>query len=102
MALVGEAERMSAPSRPLGRPGVGGRARRQSCEATRRVAAAIAAQPPSAVQATLRTLWAARDLTPQQATDLGNVFLRLGTTAANLAAGNRRFTAGERPPWRLR
>ena len=102
MALVGGAERMSAEhARSVGLVSEVVPAA-ELAEAAGRVAAAIAAQPPSAVQATLRTLWAARDLTPQQATDLGNVFLQLGTTAANLAAGNRRFTAGERPPWRLR
>ena len=102
MALVGAAERVSAEhARSIGLvsevvpP-------EELLPAAHRLAAAIAAQPAHAVQATLRTLWAARDLTPQQATDLGNVFLQLGTTAAALAEGNRRFAGGERAPWRLR
>ena len=41
-------------------------------------AEAIAAQPPAAIMATLRTLWAARELFPAQATALGNMFLHLG------------------------
>ena len=61
-----------------------------------RLAAAIASQPPTAVQTTLRALWAARDLTPQQSLDLGNVFLHLGTTVQNLEDGQAVFTSGTR------
>jgi enoyl-CoA hydratase/carnithine racemase len=102
MALVGNLERVSAAkAEAIGLvsevvdPG-------ELAEAAGRLAAAIAAQPPHAVQATLRTLWAARDVTPQQAIDLGNVFLQLGTSAQDLSAGNERFASGERPRWRLR
>jgi enoyl-CoA hydratase/carnithine racemase len=66
-----------------------------------RLAADIAAQPPTAVQATLRTLWASRNLPPEQATALGNVFLQLGTSARALREGQERFTQG-RIDWRLR
>ncbi|HLM65133.1 MAG TPA: enoyl-CoA hydratase/isomerase family protein [Acidimicrobiales bacterium] len=102
MALVGNMERVSAAkAEAIGlvsevvEPG-------ELADAAGRLAAAIAAQPPHAVQATLRTLWAARDVTPQQAIDLGNVFLQLGTSAQALAAGNERFASGQRPRWRLR
>ncbi len=102
MALVGNDERMSAElARSVGlvsevvEPD-------ELLASALRLATTIAAQPPHAVQATLRTLWAARDLPPAQATELGNVFLALGTTAAGLAEGGARFASGERPKWRLR
>jgi hypothetical protein len=44
-------------------------------------AEAIASQPPAAIMSTLRTLWAARDMFPSQATALGNTFLHLGMDA---------------------
>jgi enoyl-CoA hydratase/carnithine racemase len=38
----------------------------------------IAQQPSTAIMATMRNLWAARDMLPAQATALGNMFLHLG------------------------
>src|SRR5580658_8947013 len=76
MSLVGMHERLSA------------RAARETglvCEvvaseelpaACRELAEIIAGQPPTSVQATLRSLWAARSLSPEQALSLGNVFLQ--------------------------
>jgi enoyl-CoA hydratase/carnithine racemase len=102
MALVGSSERISAElARSMGlvsevvEPD-------QVLPAALGLAEIIASQPPHAVQATLRTLWAARDLPTAQAIDLGNTFLNLGTSAAALAEGNERFAGGERPKWRLR
>jgi len=102
MALVGSSERMSAElARASGlvsevvEPD-------DLLAAAERLAEAIASQPPHAVQATLRTLWAGRDLPAAQAIELGNTFLALGTTAAGLAEGQERFGSGERPKWRLR
>lgn len=66
------------------------------------LAATFAAQPPLAVQATLRALWAAKDLPGVQATDLGNVFLQLGTTNEALREGQDGFQAGKRPKPRIR
>ena len=66
------------------------------------LAAVIASQPPASVQASLRTLWAARNLTPEMATNLGNVFLQLGTSADALRQGQDTFQKQERPKWRLR
>ena len=66
------------------------------------LAAVIASQPPTTVQATLRTLWAARGLSSDQATALGNVFLQLGTSAKALKEGQETFTNAPRPKWRLR
>lgn len=68
----------------------------------RQIAAVIAAQPATTVQATLRTMWAARNLTPEQATSLGNVFLQLGTSAKALREGQEAFADRPRPTWRLR
>jgi enoyl-CoA hydratase/carnithine racemase len=70
--------------------------------AAHRLADVIAAQPPLAVQATLRTLWAAKDLPISQATSLGNVFLQLGTSTAALEAGQEVFRSGARVEPRLR
>jgi len=62
----------------------------------RRIATAIASQPPTAVQATLRTLWAARELTRAQMIDVGNTFLHLAMTKDALAEGEEIFRSGER------
>jgi enoyl-CoA hydratase/carnithine racemase len=58
-------------------------------------AAAIASAPPAAIQATLRALWAGRELTRQQALALGGPLLNLGMSADALAEGQRVFQ-GER------
>jgi enoyl-CoA hydratase/carnithine racemase len=71
-------------------------------DTARQVAATIASQPPTTIQATLRTLWAARNLTPDQASSLGNVFLQLGTSARALKEGQEVFANQPRPKWRLR
>jgi len=71
-------------------------------DTARRLAATIASQPPTTIQATLRTLWAARNLTPDQAASLGNVFLQLGTSARALKEGQETFAHEPRPQWRLR
>jgi enoyl-CoA hydratase/carnithine racemase len=70
--------------------------------AARRLAGVFAAQPPHAVQATLRTLWAAKDLAASQATDLGNVFLQLGTTSERLEQGQEAFRSGSHVEPRIR
>lgn len=66
------------------------------------LAAAIASQPATAVQASLRTVWAARNLTPDQATTLGNVFLALGSSTKARMEGQETFTNQPRAKWRLR
>jgi len=66
------------------------------------LAGVFASQPAAAVQATLRTLWAARDLPANQATDLGNVFLQLGTTDEALNEGQAAFASGQRIKPRIR
>jgi len=65
-------------------------------------AAAIASAPPAAVQTTLRTLWAARELSLRQTLDLGNTFLNLGMSRAALAEGQEAFASGKRITPRIR
>jgi len=64
--------------------------------AAQRIAGAIAAQPPTAVQASLRSLWAARELTRAQMLDVGNTFLNLAMSAEAMAEGQVTFSSGER------
>jgi enoyl-CoA hydratase/carnithine racemase len=60
------------------------------------LAESIASNPPQAVQASLRTVWAARDLSPQQLQSLGNLFLTKAMTVEALAEGQAIFTSRER------
>ena len=71
-------------------------------DAALRVAKAIASQPARAVQATVRALWAARELSPSQAASLGVELLAVGTTAEALEEGQQAFASGKRIEWRLR
>ena len=67
-----------------------------------RLARVIASQPPLAVQATLRTVWAAQDLPRRQALDAGVALVAAGNTPEALAEGQRAFSSGERVEWRVR
>lgn len=62
------------------------------------LAETIASAPTVPVQATLRTLWAGRELSRQQALALGNTFLNLGMSAESLAEGQKVFGAGRIEP----
>jgi enoyl-CoA hydratase/carnithine racemase len=64
--------------------------------AARWAATAIASQPAAAVQATVRAIWAARELTRQQAIDLGPTLLASGVSLEALAEGQATFTSGPR------
>lgn len=64
--------------------------------AAQRIAAAIASQPAAAVQASLRSLWAARELTRAQMLDVGNTFLNLAMSKDALAEGQAAFRSGRR------
>jgi len=70
--------------------------------AAHRIAAAIASQPPTAVQASLRSLWAARELTRAQMLDVGNTFLNLAMSKEALAEGQEVFASGQRIDPKLR
>ena len=102
MTLMGAHERMTAPTAL--RAGLVSEvvAAHDLMETARQLATVIAAQPPTTVQATLRTLWAARNLTPEQGVALGNVFLQLGTSARALREGQEAFASQPRPDWRPR
>ena len=76
--------------------------RDQLAAAAERLARVIASQPPLAVQATLRTVWAAQDLPRRQALDAGVALVAAGNTPEQLAEGQRVFASGERVQWRLR
>jgi enoyl-CoA hydratase/carnithine racemase len=64
--------------------------------AAQRIATAIASQPPTAVQASLRALWAARELTRAQMLDVGTTFLNLAMSREALAEGQQIFGSGQR------
>lgn len=65
-------------------------------------ATAIASQPPGPTVATVRSLWAARELAPGTAEDLGGVFLGLGMSEEAMEQGSARFASGARIEPRLR
>jgi enoyl-CoA hydratase/carnithine racemase len=71
-------------------------------ETAQALATDIASQPPAGVQASLRTLWAARGLSQEQAIQLGNVFLQLGTSSEALRQGQETFSSQKRVGWRIR
>jgi enoyl-CoA hydratase/carnithine racemase len=71
-------------------------------EAAQQVAEVIAAQPPLAVQATVRAVWYAQELGHRQALDVAKTLVLLGTDQKSLAAGQQRFRSGRREQWRLR
>jgi enoyl-CoA hydratase/carnithine racemase len=71
-------------------------------ETAHRVAAAIAAQPPLAVQTSVRAVWYAQELGHRQALDVAKTLVQLGTDQESLAEGQRRFASGRREEWRLR
>jgi enoyl-CoA hydratase/carnithine racemase len=102
LSLIGGSERMSA---------------RRACEigmvtevvpaAELRAAAAwaaarIAAHDTLPVQATVRAIWNGREMHRSQAIANCGPFSWLGTNADNLTRGQQRFTAGQRPPYRVR
>jgi enoyl-CoA hydratase/carnithine racemase len=102
MSLTGAYERMSArTARETGLVSevvAAGELLQVSHELARR----IAASPAVSVQATLRTLWAARSLSSDQALALGNVFLQLGTSARALREGQETFVQRKPGDWTLR
>ncbi len=56
----------------------------------------IASQPLGPTVATVRTLWAARELAPSVAQDLGGVLLNLGMSAEALDEGQQAFSSKRR------
>ena len=70
--------------------------------AAERLARVIASQPALAVQATLRTIWAAQELPRRQALDASVALVAAGNTPEQLAEGQQAFESGKRVEWRLR
>jgi enoyl-CoA hydratase/carnithine racemase len=68
----------------------------------RRVATVIASQPPIAVQASLRTLWASRDVSTAQMIDIGNLFLNLSWNAESLRGAESAFSNRKPEPPTIR
>ncbi len=102
MSLVGVDERVSAQTAREAGLVCEVVASEELLETSRALAEVIASQPPTSVQATLRTLWAARSLSPEQALGLGNVFLQLGTSARALREGQELFAQRKRRKWKVR
>ena len=71
-------------------------------EAAQRFAAIVAAAPATAIQGTVRSLWAARELSRRQALDMAKVIVRLGSDPAALFEGQQRFETQGRVEWRSR
>ena len=66
------------------------------------LANAIASQPPVAVQASLRAIWAANDLNRHEALSMAPAILTTGMDPDALAQGQETFTSGERITPRIR
>ena len=102
MQLTGAYERVSAQrayeiglvSEVVGRD--------ELASAAERLARVIASQPALAVQATLRTIWAAQDVPRRQALDASVALVAAGNTPEALAEGQTFFESGKRVDWRLR
>ncbi len=62
-----------------------------------RIAQAIASQPPQAVQASLRAIWAANDLGHLEALKKAPEILAAGTNPEDLVTGQALFESGNRP-----
>jgi enoyl-CoA hydratase/carnithine racemase len=60
------------------------------------LATAIAAAPPLAIQATLRTVWMAHDNARREAFDRAPAYIHLGTEYSNIEAGQKVFKETER------
>ena len=70
--------------------------------AATRCAAAIASAPALAVEGTVRSIWAGRELSRSQALGLGWAFIGLGTSQESIRQGQATFESGRRIEWRLR
>jgi enoyl-CoA hydratase/carnithine racemase len=71
-------------------------------DAAQWAADAIASAPPLAIQGTVRSIWAARELSRSQALSLGYAFVGLGTNRESIQQGQAAFAAGKRMKWKLR
>jgi enoyl-CoA hydratase/carnithine racemase len=74
----------------------------QLADAAAWVARTIASQPALAVQATLRSIWTANELSRSAALDVSVPLVAAGNTPEALAEGQRSFAAGQRATPRVR
>jgi enoyl-CoA hydratase/carnithine racemase len=65
-------------------------------------AGAIAAQPPLAIEGTLRAIWAARELSNRQAVAMAYAYVAMGTNQESIEEGQKLFESGKRIDWKLR
>jgi enoyl-CoA hydratase/carnithine racemase len=65
-------------------------------------ATAIASAPATAIQGTVRAIWAARELSRAQALDVGKILIRTGSDPAALLEGQQAFSSGQRIEPRIR
>jgi len=102
LALLGAAERMSAArAHQIGLvtevvPGDG------LADAAGLCATTIAANPPTAVQGTVRSIWMAKELSRSQALDQAKILIVPGSDPALLSEGQQAFNSGERKKPRIR
>jgi enoyl-CoA hydratase/carnithine racemase len=102
LALLGARERMSAArAYQIGLvsevvPG------EQLLDAAAWAANAIAQTPATAIQGTVRSIWAARELSRMQALDIGKILIRAGSDPAALLEGQQAFSSGQRIEPRIR
>lgn len=69
---------------------------------TQNLARQMATAPALALQGTVRSIWAAQELSRQQALSMGSLLVAQGTDDASLAEGQATFRSGERITPRLR
>jgi len=65
-------------------------------------AGVIASQPALAIEGTVRSIWAARELGGREALRFGYGLVAMGTSQESIAEGQRAFESGDRPKWKLR
>jgi enoyl-CoA hydratase/carnithine racemase len=65
-------------------------------------AEAIAAQPPLAIQGTVRAIWMGLEHSRSQALAEAYAYIGLGTSQDSIAEGQKTFASGKRIDWRLR
>jgi enoyl-CoA hydratase/carnithine racemase len=68
-------------------------------ETAGRIAQAMASQPAAALEGTLRSLWAAREMARQQALSVAPQYVTLGNQPDAIAEGQAAFTSGKRIEW---
>ncbi len=71
-------------------------------DTTRRLASTIASYSPSAVQASVRAVWASREVLPGQMIELGNLMLNVAMSAEALRSGQETFLNRPSEPPTLR